>query len=305
MELSWNGTDITGSVNITGCVHTENAYGRCDCLELMLDNAGRWYGYAPEEDDEIIFTHDGYTTGSLYLNAIIPVGDQYRVLATSTKQAAARQSYETYKDTTLQGLFTFCAAEIGMEGKLFGVDGRLPYTFVLRPYEGAGAFLNRVGEWEGLCVKTRDNAILGVSVTYAQEMETRAGIYIDAIQEGVTWQSCKRGKYASLTVQTPWAKATAWDTGMNGINALTITNLPAMDNTQAGRWARGLLLMHNRQAETLEIEKELDTSLAPMDKVNISGDTAMNGDWIVNETEHDFINKRTTLEMLRCIETVK
>ena len=305
MELSWNGIDITESVNITGCVHRESAGGKSDCLELTLDHASRWYGYNPEEDDEIILTHGDYSTGKLYLNAVIPVGDQYRILATSVKRAAARKTWASYADITLQGLFDNCAAECGMDGKLFGIDGRLPYPFILRRNEGAAAFLNRIGEWEGLCVKARNGAFLGVSVALAQARESEAGFEISTKQEGVTWRRRDNLKYTGLTIQTPWAKATARDSGANGNNAPIITCLPAMDNAQAGRWARGLLLMHNRRTETLTIDKSLDTGLAPMARVEVSGSTAMTGDWLIDEAEHDLFNERTTVNLLRVIDTVK
>ena len=57
MELTWNGRNITDSVNITGCVHRDVSGGRSDCLELTLDHASRWYSWNPQEDDEIIITH--------------------------------------------------------------------------------------------------------------------------------------------------------------------------------------------------------------------------------------------------------
>lgn len=305
MELSWNGIDITDSVNITGCVHRESASGKSDCLELTLDHASRWYGYAPEEDDEIILTHGDYSTGKLYLNAVIPVGDQYRILATSVKRAAARRAWASYADTTLKDIFDKCGAECGMEGRLYGVDGRLPYPFALRQNEGAAAFLNRIGEWEGLCVKARNGAFLGVSVLLAQERDAETGLEISAKQEGVTWRRRDNLKYTGLTIQTPWASATARDADAKGNNAPIITCLPAMDNAQAGRWARGLLLMHNRKTETLTIDKGLDTSLVPLAKVEVSGGTAMSGDWLVDNAEHDIFNGRTTANLLRVIESVK
>ena len=305
MELSWNGIDITDSVNITGCVHRESASGKSDCLELTLDHASRWYGYAPEEDDEIILTHGDYSTGKLYLNAVIPVGDQYRILATSVKRAAARRAWASYADTTLKDIFDKCGAECGMEGRLYGVDGRLPYPFALRRNEGAAAFLNRIGEWEGLCVKARNGAFLGVSVALAQERDAEAGLEISTKQEGVIWRRRDNLKYTGLTIQTPWVSATARDADAKGNNAPIITCLPAMDNAQAGRWARGLLLMHNRRTETLTIDKGLDTSLVPLAKVEVSGGTAMSGDWLVDDAEHDIFNGRTTANLLRVIESVK
>lgn len=305
MELKWNGVDITNSVNITGCKHTENASQKSDCLELTLDHASRWYGYRPEEDDEIELMHEGYTTGKLYLNAIIPEGDQYRILATSVKRDAARKAWASYQNETLQGIFDRCAAECGMKGKLFGLNGQLSLPFTIRQMEGAGALLTRVGTREGACVKARNGSFLAVSVPYAQEREPDAGVSISAKDEGATWRRRDNTKYTSITVQTPWASATARDEGAKGNNASIITCLPAMDNAQAGRWARGLLLMHNRGSETLSIQQGLKTSLAPMGIMEITGGTGMSGTWMIDRTVHDFMAKQTTVDLLRVIQTIE
>ena len=305
MELTWNGKDITQSVNITGCVHRDVSSGRCDCLELTLDHASRWYSWNPEEDDEIILSHGNYSTGKLYLNTIIPDADQYRILATSLKRAAARKAWASYANMTLQGIMEKCAAECGMDGKLYGIDGALEYPYVLRRNEGAAAFLNRIGEWEGIMIKALNGALRGVCVTYAQDRSAVESIEITSKQEGVTYKRRDNTKYTGLTVQTPWGKATARDAAANGNNAPILTHLPAMNNAQAGRWARGLLLMHNRQAEEIRLDMSLNTRLIAMARVEITGSTPMTGQWIVDESEHDIFNGRTGARLLRVIDTIQ
>lgn len=305
MELSWNGKDITEYVNITGCVHRDFSSGKSDCLELTLDHASTWYRWGPEEDDEIIFTHNGYSTGKLYLNTVMPVGDKFRVLATSIKRAAARKAWATYRNTTLQGIFDTCSAECGMSGKLFGLDGSFPYQYVIRENEGCAAFLDRIGKWEGATVKAFNGSMRGVSVLYAQNRTADQALTIRADQEGVIYRRRDNTKYSSLTINTPYAKATARDSTVKGNNAPIITYLPALDDVQAGRWARGLLLMHNRQAEKIEIETELNIAMTALARVDIKSDTDMLGSWLVDEAEHDFFNRRSSIKMLRVIDTIQ
>ena len=305
MELTWNGKDITNAVNITGCVHRDVSLGRCDSLELTLDHASRWYSWNPEEDDEIIITSGGYSTGRMYLNTIIPDGDQYRILATSLKRAASRRAWASYTNTTLQGIVDKCAAECGMEGKLYGIDGGLKYPYILRQNEGAAAFLNRIGQWEGLAVKALNGALRGVSVALAQERNAEASIEITSKQDGVTYRRRDNTKYSMLTVQTPYGKATARDAEAKGNNSTILTHLPAMDNAQAGRWARGMILMHNRQAEEMTLETALNLRLVAMTRVDVTGSTAMAGKWIVDESEHDLFNERSCVKFLRVIDSVK
>lgn len=305
MRLYWQGVDITERVNIVGCVHRDVSGGRCDALELTLDHASVWYRWAPQEDDEILLVHDRYSTGKLYLNAVIPLAGQYRILATSVNRAAARQAWGSYHDTTLRGIFESCAAECRMQAKLFGIDGELPFSFALRRYEGPAAFLNRIGEWEGLAVKALNGAFRGVAVEYAQKRDPDMRIEITPSQEGVTYRRWESHKYTGITVQTPHARATARDAGAKGDNAPIITCLPAMDNAQAGRWARGLLLMHNRRAEEIIIEQTLNTELSALARVDVTGATDMTGSWIAEEAAHDFVNKRTTARLLRVIDTIQ
>ena len=305
MELYWAGKNITPHVTITGCVHRDASRGRSDSLELRLAHASTWYQWGPEEDDEIQITEDDFSTGAMYMNAVIPEGDDYRILATSTRRAAGRKAWKTYRNTTLQGIFENCGAESQMDGKLYGISGELDYPYILRENEGAGAFLNRIGGMEGLAVKTFGGSYRGISISWAQDQDVAAGFTIRADQEGVVYRRRSNQKITALTVRTPWAEATARDTEAKGSNPRVITHLPALNAAQAGRWARGLLLQHNRMAEEITIDTALDFRLTAMARVDITGDTDMSGMWMVDEAEHDLIDRRTTVRLLRVTDSIR
>ena len=278
MELYWEGVDITER----------------DCLELTLDFASQWYEWAPKTEDTVELRDGDYSTGKLYMTAVIPERHQYRVLASSARLAAGRKAWGSYKETTLGSLLSICAAESRMGGRLYGVSGGLSYDYVVRRNEGAAAFLKRLLAWEGAAIRAHNGTLQGVSILYAQGRAPEATIEIESKQEGVTYRRHEGFKWTGLTVQTPFAKAIARDAGAEGNNAPTVTSLPAMNNAQAGRWARGLLLMHNRLAEELTIEQELRTDINSLSRIEITGDTDMRGEWIADEVEHDFLGGRTT-----------
>ena len=170
MRLYYEGTDITDDVRIAGAVHRDAAGGRCDALELTLERADDWYRWGPQRDDEIRIVHDGYDTGRLYLNTVLPENNKYRILATGMKSAARRQASAAYANATLSTLLGVCAAECGMEAELYGFDGELDYPFVLRQNEGCAAFLQRLMRWEGGVLKTFDGRFVGISCAYAQSL---------------------------------------------------------------------------------------------------------------------------------------
>ena len=305
MRLFWNSKEITEYCNITGCIYRDAAGGKSDTLELTLDRASVWYRWGPEEGDEIEVTETGFETGILYLTAVIPLRDEYRILASGMKPAANRKTWAGFKNMTLRMLVERCAAESGMAGKIFGMDGNLLIPYAMRRGEGCAAFLARIGRAEGFKLKTYNGAMRAIYLPYAEEQEPRARLNLTAKQDGVTYRRRRNLKYSTLTVMSPWAKATARDESAEGVNDMTVTTLPAMDNTQAGRWARNLLREKNRLAEELTIEQTFNSRMTALSRVEVNGGTDMDGQWLIEEAEHDLKNKTTCAKMLRVISTIR
>lgn len=305
MRLFWNGKEITEYCSITGCNYRDAAGGKSDTLELTLDRASVWYRWGPEDGDEIEITETGLETGIMYLTAVIPVRDQYRILASGLKAAANRKTWAAFENMSLRALVERCAAECGMTGKVFGMEDELLIPYAMRKGEGCAAFLSRIGRAEGFKIKTWGGAIRAIYLPWAERQPVSARLNIDAKQEGVTYRRRKNAKIASLTVMSPWAQATARDTDAEGANDKTITTLPAMNAAQAGRWARNLLREINRQAEELTIEQTYNPAMAAMTRVEITGGTDMDGEWLIEEAEHDLKNKTTSARMLRVLEGIR
>lgn len=302
MNLYYEGTNITADVNITRCTHRDVSHGRADCLELEMDHAAAWYRWGPKTDDQIRITHNGYDTGVLYLNAVYPERDTFRILATSLPSAARRKAWGSFQNKSLQTIMHNCAAECGIDAKLYGIDTAFMYPFLLRRNEGCAAFLDRLGSWEGTVIKAFNGAFRGISIDFAQSLAASKSLRITTQQEGVTYTRRDNIKFTGITVATPYAQATARDTAAGGNNLPVLTQLPAFDVTQARRWARGILLMHNRKAEQLTISSSFDAAMTSLVRVDVSGDTDANGEWLIDEVEHDLFNGTSTAKMLRVLE---
>jgi len=305
MELYWAGKDITRYVNILSCVHRDYSSGRADSVELVLDDAAAWYRWGPKEDDEVRVVSDGDDTGTMFLDTVIPDGDRFRIIATALRRDAARKCWKSYENTTIDALFGACAAECRMKAALWGVDGALAYRYILRQNEGAAAFLNRVGCMEGALVKAYGGAIRAVGLEAAQAMKPAAALKITTEQSGIRYERRMKSKLGVLTVKTPGAEVSARDGTAEEGNSEIVTRVPAGGPAEAGRWARGLLRMRNRQAEEISMETELNTAMTAMVRVDVTGETDMAGRWIVDSAEHDLIDKRTRTRLLRVTDSVE
>jgi len=304
IQILYEGTDITEVTNITRCVCRDVSHGRADSLELQFDHAAIWHLWAPKEDDKIIVNSDGYTTGTMYLNAIMPEGDGFRILATALPSAARRKAWDTYQNMTLENIVGRCAAEAGMSAKLYGADGNLKYRYLMRENEGAAAFLEWLGTLEGLAVKAVHGAFRGISIDYAQKRDPVECLYIDEANEGAQYTRKEIYKISTLTVLSPYARVSASDSNA-AYGSQRIVNLPAMDAVQAGRWARGLLMAHNRKAETLSINSAFNPKMEALMRVDVEGTEDSKGSWIVDEVQHDLIERTSSTRLLRVTDSIR
>ena len=304
MELIYEGVNITREVQIVSAVCTDVSGGRSDSLDLVLDQAASWYMWKPRRDDRIELTCDGYSTGTMYLGAIAPEGGRFRILATAAKTAARRKRSGSYEGKTLEDILRLCAGECGMEHRIYGLDGRMLYPYLQRQETGAAAFLEKIGMWEGAVLKTYSGRFTMIGLQEAQRLPAAETISISAKQEGVCYQRRNQERMRNMTVRTPFCRVSATDTAAEKGYDRTISFLPARDPATAGRWARGMLLSQNRKAERLTIESEFHSGWTAMERIDIVGETDANGKWVIDETVHDFVNRKSRVTLLRCVETV-
>lgn len=305
MRLYYSGVDITDRINIKSAVHRDVSDGRFDSLSLTFENSALWQRWKPQMDDEIELVHNGYTTGKLYLSAIAPEGDLYRAIATSGKLSARRVETMSYTGYKLGTLMEVMAQKCGMTGKLFGIDEKYTYAYLAQNHESAAHFMSRLLHMEGGVLKTVSGRLAGIGINYAQDRECLQNMRIDADMNGVKYTSLPHKKIKSIVMVSPYFRASATDTSVENGETMTICDIQTDDIATAGRWARGLLLHHNRKAEVMTIDSELNVGMTAMTRIDVASEGDVNGEWLVDEVMHDFVNGSTSTKCLRCIRTVR
>lgn len=305
MELYYEGVNIAREVGIAHCIYTDRCGERCDSLELVLENPAAWFGWEPKRDDKIAVVSDNLATGTLYLNTVTPHGGKYRIIATSVPSATRYTSYTCYENMSLDAIMASCAAESGMGNGLYGIDGGMVYPYLLRPKQSGAAFMRWLLELEGAVFKTYNDRFIGIGIDYAQKLDAAVTLKIREDQPGLRYRKQDGRKLAGLTIATPYAKCTAEDSAIDSSNYCTVTDLPATCAADALRWARGMLLSHNRQTEEMRLELEMLPALTAMAKVNIECGSPLAGSWLVDEAKHDLKWKKTSVKLLRCIDTIQ
>lgn len=303
MEIIYQGKNITDRVIVSSAKCRDVSHGRYDSVDLLLEQAAAWHSWEPQVNDTITLTNGGYSTGEMYVHTIAPEDGKFRILATAAKAEAGRKARRSFEEKTLEDIIRICAAECGMEYRLFGVDGKTRFHYLLRGDEGCAAFLARLAELEGAVLKTYSGRFTMIGIAAAQKMNPIETMKIDADQGGILYRS-RKGRLHTLTVKTPFAVVTATDSAEPQGSSRTECGLPASDVVTAGRWARGLLLKHNRRADMLTVETTFRPGWSAMVRLDVTGNTEANGEWIIDEVVHDLIAETSRAVMLRCIESV-
>lgn len=304
MEIYYQGKDITGFVIPRRCTVKDTAGGRCDSLDIEFENAASWYRWEPEEDDKILVALDGYDSGILYVNTFLPEDGRFRIYATSLPCKARRKQNRSFTGKTLEEIMQSAAMACGMDYALFGVNGETVIPYIQQEDEGSAGFLNRLLTCEGAALKCVSGKLTAIGILYAQERRAHQSIEIRADQQGVEYRR-SGSKLRGLTVKTACACAGATDESVPTSRGTEIvTEYPARDDVQAGRWARGLLLARNRPCESLMLQTEFNRGLTAMTRIDVTGNTDASGEWLIETAEHDLFNKKSSVLMHRCIKTI-
>lgn len=302
MELIYEGRNITDNVVISSAESRDEARDRSDSMELLLENPSAWFRWEPKQGDRLEIRQDGYSTGEMFLSAIAPENGKFRILATAAKPGARIKRNQSFENKSLQNIGAICAGVCGMDWRLYGISAGIYYQYLLQSGETCPAFLNRVAALEGAVLKTYAGRFTMIGIEAAQALPAAETITITAGQDGTYYE--RKEKWRTITVQTPYARAFATD-DMVDANTAAAISLPAMNAETAGRWARGLLIAKNRQAEKLTLETEFHGAWSAMIRVDIAGNTEASGKWVIDRVEHDFIRKTSRAQLLRCVETVR
>lgn len=303
MNIYYNGTDITAFVQVRKCIVRDTCGGRCDSLEVELENAETWYRWGPREDDRIVVTRGGYNSGTMYLNAVLPEDGKFRIYATALPCGARRKEWRSFWGCSLEQIIRACAMASGMDFALHGVEGSREIPYIQQENESAPSFLNRLLRYEGAALKCVNGRYAAIGIPWAQSRSAYETITVRSNQRAAEYRRFGGGKSA-LTVRFPGGSATARDSSVAG-NKTESRNLPAGNDIQAGRWARGLLLAENREQEILTISTEFHPGATAMVRVDVTGGTDADGAWLVQDVEHDLYNGATRTTLYRCLEGVQ
>ena len=304
MKIIYQGTDITGLAGVKKCIVRDTAGKRCDSLEIAFDNAEMWHAWGPEKDDRIIVRHDGYDSGTMYVNTVLPEDGTYRIIATALPCAARAKGFRSFRLKTVEEIMRICAMASSMDYRIFGIDGKAAIPYTEQDDESPAAFLSRLLALEGAALKCVSGRYTAIGYEYAQDLEPVQTIPLPSAKPGALY--CLTGTtLRELRVCSPYASVAVTDRAVSQSHGSTVISLPVTSSVQAWKWARWKLYEYNRECECVHIRSDFNPFMTAMARVDIESVTETSGEWIVETAEHDFVEKKTIATLRRCIRSIR
>lgn len=305
MKVIYQGKEITKSIRVKKCT-VKDTSGKSDSIDITFADSNNWYSWKPKEDDSISVEKDNYSSGTMFVNTIIPENGDFRILASSLPCRARNKRNKSYFDRTLENIIRECALESAMEYQVYGLDTSIHIPYIERNNEGCSAFLQRLLTLEGATLKCINNRYVIIGIQYAQDKENSQVITVNPAYDNV--QHIKSGmRYKGITIKSLYGEGSAYDYSVNSERTHIICNdFPILSDIQAFRWARNKLLDLNRKTEKLIFSNMMFNPLiTSMIKIGISSDTEIAGEWLVDEVIHDLIKNKTSFDLVRCVNTIQ
>ena len=304
MKLYYEGVDITKKVSINHCEHETFAEKRSDQLLLRFnDAAALWNSWKPVRGEKVRLTDGADDTGVMYVTSIQPENGLYTLRAMSMPLSGENVNSRSWEDVRLLQIGQDIASKHGLKFKAYNVTDRM-YSYIKQERQTDFEFLHRRCQLEGCAMLIYD----GTLIMYDEEkMESAAST--TTIKIGTdghfTFIDESAQSYGTAEVVSGTFHGTYSDKQANTGRILKPkAAIECTSNTEAARFARGLLRAANKNARTGHFRRCLTQGIAAASVINIEVEKASgwNGKIFVTRTRHNFLTGETKIFFRKPLE---
>ena len=315
MNLYYNGTDIYNDVSVNYCVHEMFAEKQADTLVIRFnDTKGVWSKWNPADGDVLRFVEGASDTGKMFLHSMKPENGLFTIRAMSMPKSGATKKSKSWEGVRFLQLANEIAGNHGLTFQNYGCEDQV-YQYLSQDNETDFALFSRLCTLEGCQMLIYDGKLLAYKESYI-ESQTVAGTLEGDENGNFTYQDNRSACYGSCEVLTgsfsgkftaPGAKNTAVLRPKTIAEAqLRVPGLPlsndrsaiqSTSNSEAARFAKGLLRNVNKYGHTGQFSKALLTGYAAASllQLNTTKASAWDGPVFVYKVRHDFVGNKSTL----------
>jgi len=297
LNLYYNGTDIYNDVSVNYCVHEMFAEKQADTLVIRFnDPKGVWSKWNPAAGDTLRFKEGAGDTGKMFIHCMTSENGLFTIRAMSMPQSGKTKKSKTWEGVRFLQIGNEIARNLGLTFKNYGCADHV-YKHLKQENETDPGFFRRICTLEGYQMLIYDGALLAYNEQYiegqtpAGTLEVGAnGVFEYKDNRAECYGSCEisSGSYSGK-FKAPNASSSAVLRPEEGIQATS--------NSEAARFAKGLLRNANKYGRTGKFSKSLLLGYAAASLLTLKTEkaSAWNGTVFVYKVRHDFVGNKSTI----------
>lgn len=268
IKVIYRGVDITGSVAIDRCVHDMYDAGQSDTLHIRFNDAGNlWDGWGPQNGDTIAVEYGAIKTGQMFVRSIRPENGRFTIHAMSAPPSALLPNSKAWQKVRLLQIGREVAARHGLTFQSHGVTDYL-YDYILQDRQSDFAFLAHRCALESCSFTIYDGALIMYSLPY---MEAVTPLELVTLGMDADTDFCDRSGDLYGACEMECGQYSGRFAADNGSARVLVPAGPVSvgSDTEATRFARGLLRQKNQNVYTGHFWSEILPGYAPMSTVEM------------------------------------
>lgn len=306
MNIFYNGTDITQSVQPITLPITDNAGGKPDSLTIAFsDTDGLWSKWKPAKNDTLQVKENGFDTGLMFVDELSQSAGLFGVKALSIPQTSKTARSQGWEKVRLLEIASEIATRHRFELQSYNVSNHL-YERIDQQETADFAFLADLCMLEGYSLKINNRTV----IIYDERIEEQkpADPKLSVVGEGAINGSFEFANKSTDIYQKCIVRGNG-PTYIQGVftasdifGPMIKRDLYATNQAEANRWAKGVLRSYNKLAVMGSMAVNLNSNYAAGTCLNVRDIGMFDGKYFIHRLVHDLMNNKTKLTLRKPLE---
>ncbi len=305
LNITYEGVDITQSIEVCKADITDNAGGLADSVELVFSDTEKLWGrWKPKKGDRVVVGESGFSSGLMYVDQLEQLRGVYIIKALSIPQHSKTAKTKSWENVRFLEFSGEIARNYGFELLTYGIQN-WSYSRVDQIEQTDFEFLAYRCILEGYILKICNAKVIIYNERYQEAQGSAKDIYPEDIDGDYEFRSVSAGLYSSCLLRSNSPNGfiqSEYKPDNPPAGPVLKKNIAVDNQAEADRFTRALLRYENKRENSGKIQIPLDSGLAAGNNIYVHGLALLEGKCFVEKIVHRLVDKKSSLKIRKPLE---
>ena len=304
IKVTYENVDITSSVQVNTCLHTESSGGKADSLNIhFADPEGLWSKWQPKKGERIKIEKDGFSSGVMFVDKLGLNDGIFKLAARSLPPAAKTKNNRIWERIRFLKIASDLATAINLSVETHGITNHL-YDFFSQSHETDLQTLNRLCIREGYVFKVFDEKAI---VYNEKELEAaEPALKVSKYDMLSVFEDKSEDIYSACEIRYLDADGNyinyIFNSPAGTIGEILYLNEQVYSYAEAARVSQAYLRYKNKFEVTGSIKKDFNSKIASGNTIELTDIGLFEGKYFIHESINDLISNKSILKVRKVLE---